>query len=77
MTTKPLDRRTVLRGLLATGGTATIPLPLLAIMLNGNGTALAQSAAPLSPLYVTWFFGNGVLPGRWKPRRPVRVRIGS
>jgi len=67
MTTKPLDRRTVLRGLLATGGTATIPLPLLAIMLNGNGTALAQSAAPLSPLYVTWFFGNGVLPGRWKP----------
>lgn len=67
MTTKALHRRTVLRGLLATGAAVTIPLPLLEIMLNGNGTALAQSAAPLSPLYVTWFFGNGSLPGRWKP----------
>jgi hypothetical protein len=38
-------------------------------MLNGNGTALAQTATPVSPLYVTWFFGNGSLPGRWKPAR--------
>jgi hypothetical protein len=67
MTTKPLDRRTVLRGLLATGTLVSIPLPLLEVMLNGNGTALAQDATPLSPLYVTWFFGNGSLPGRWKP----------
>jgi hypothetical protein len=67
MTTKALHRRTVLRGLLATGAAVTIPLPLLEIMLNQNGTALAQSATPLSPLYVTWFFGNGSLPGRWKP----------
>ncbi|HEY6723495.1 MAG TPA: DUF1552 domain-containing protein [Polyangiaceae bacterium] len=36
-------------------------------MLNGNGTALAQTGTPLSPLYVTWFFGNGTLPGLWKP----------
>jgi hypothetical protein len=36
-------------------------------MLNGNGTALAQTNAPVSPLYVTWFFGNGSLPGLWKP----------
>lgn len=36
-------------------------------MLNENGTALAQSETPLSPLYVTWFFGNGTLPGLWKP----------
>jgi hypothetical protein len=67
MTIKALDRRTVLRGMLATGALVSVPLPLLEIMLNGNGTALAQDGAALSPLYVTWFFGNGSLPGRWKP----------
>jgi len=67
MTTKALDRRTVLRGFLATGAAVTIPLPLLDAMLNANGTALAQSPTPLSPLFVSWFFGNGSLPGRWKP----------
>ena len=69
MTMKPLDRRTVLRGMLATGATVSIPLPLLDIMLNDNGTAYAQTATPVSPLYVTWFFGNGSLPGRWKPAK--------
>lgn len=62
-----LNRRTVLRGLLTTGAAATIPLPLLDAMLNTNGTALAQDGTALSPLYVTWFFGNGSLPGLWKP----------
>jgi hypothetical protein len=69
MNMKPLHRRTVLRGLLAGGTAVTIPLPLLNAMLNESGTALAQTATPLSPLYVTWFFGNGVLPGRWKPAK--------
>ncbi|MEO6601726.1 MAG: DUF1552 domain-containing protein [Polyangiaceae bacterium] len=67
MTIKPLNRRTVLRGLLATGAAVSIPLPLLEIMLNGNGTALAQTMTPLQPLYVTWFFGNGSIPALWKP----------
>ncbi len=67
MTIKPLNRRTVLRGLLATGGAVTIPLPLLEIMLNGNGTALAQTGAAVAVPYVTWFFGNGSLPEKWKP----------
>jgi hypothetical protein len=44
-----------------------VPLPLLDAMLNTNGTALAQTGTPVSPLFVTWFFGNGTLPGRWKP----------
>jgi hypothetical protein len=38
-------------------------------MLNDNGTALAATGAPVSPLYVTWFFGNGSLPGLWKPAK--------
>jgi hypothetical protein len=67
MTIKALDRRTVLRGLLATGGAVTIPLPLLEIMLNGNGTALAQTGAAITVPYVTWFFGNGCSPEKWKP----------
>jgi hypothetical protein len=67
MTTRALNRRTVLRGILATGGAVTIPLPLLEIMLNDNGTALAQTGAAVTVPYVTWFFGNGSLPGKWKP----------
>ena len=69
MTIKHLDRRTLLRGALATGAAVTIPLPLLEIMLNGNGTRLAHAATPLAPLYMTWFFGNGTLPGLWKPAK--------
>lgn len=64
---KPMNRRTALRGVLTTGATLSVGLPLLESMLNDEGTALAQSNDPLLPLYVTWFFGNGTLPGRWKP----------
>ncbi len=64
---KAMNRRTVLRGLLTTGASVSIGLPLLEAMLNESGTALAQTNTPLSPLYVTWFFGNGTLPGLWKP----------
>lgn len=53
--------------MLATGAGVAVSLPLLECMLNGNGTALAQTGTPPSPLYVTWFFGNGTLPGLWKP----------
>ena len=67
MIIKAVDRRTVLRGMLATGAGVTVSLPLLECMLNTNGTALALTGAPVSPLYVTWFFGNGTLPGLWKP----------
>jgi hypothetical protein len=55
--------------MLATGATVSIPLPLLQIMLNESGTAYAQTTTPVSPLFVTWFFGNGSLPGKWKPAK--------
>jgi hypothetical protein len=55
--------------MLATGAGVSIPLPLLQIMLNDSGTAYAQTMTPVSPLYVTWFFGNGSLPGKWKPAK--------
>jgi hypothetical protein len=66
---KTLDRRTVLKGVLAAGTVVSIPLPLLEIMLNESGTAFAQTATPVSPLFVLWFFGNGSLPGIWKPAK--------
>ena len=66
MPTKRLSRRTVLRGALATGATLAVPLPILDIMLNDNGTALAQGA-PLPKRYCTWFFGNGIIPALWNP----------
>jgi hypothetical protein len=66
MPTKRLSRRTVLRGALATGAAVSVPLPLLDIMLNGNGNALAAGTA-LPRRYITWFFGNGILPPLWNP----------
>jgi hypothetical protein len=66
MTKKYLDRRLFLRGALAAGGIAAIPLPILEGMLNGHGTAYAAGEA-LPRRFVTWFFGNGVLPPLWIP----------
>jgi hypothetical protein len=66
MRTRPLNRRTVLRGLLATGAIMTVPLPVLDGMLDGNGTAFAQGQ-PLARRFATWFFGNGILPPLWNP----------
>jgi hypothetical protein len=61
-----LSRRAVLRGALAGGGLATLPLPRLAAMLNGNGTAYA-SGEPMRRAYGTWFWANGVAPHHWTP----------
>src|SRR6266478_5789788 len=61
-----LSRRTVLRGMVAGGISVAIPLPRMAGMLNGNGTAYA-AGAPLPLRYGTWFFGNGINPPEWVP----------
>lgn len=62
-----IPRRTVLRGMLAGGAAAVaLPLPRLAGMLDGNGTAWADGTA-LKPRFLTWFFGNGADPAMWVP----------
>jgi hypothetical protein len=63
-----LPRRVFLRGVLAGGASVAIPLPRLAGMLNGNGTAYADGTA-LPVRFGTWFFGNGIIPNRWVPAR--------
>ncbi|HEX2658079.1 MAG TPA: DUF1552 domain-containing protein [Polyangia bacterium] len=66
MSNKRLSRRTILRGALASGAGVSVSLPILDIMLNGNGTAFAQGM-PLPKRYCTWFFGNGIIPTLWNP----------
>ena len=61
-----LNRRMLLRGALATGAAATLPLPIMDAMLNSHGTAFA-AGDPLPQRYITWFFGNGILPPLWVP----------
>ncbi len=60
-----LSRRHVLRGAMY-GGTAVVALPLLDIMLNNNGEALADGNE-IPKRFVSWFFGNGVLLNRFEP----------
>jgi hypothetical protein len=60
-----LDRRTLLRGML--GGTAVaVALPILEMMLNGNGDALADGSG-LPKRFGWWFFGNGAHESQWTP----------
>jgi hypothetical protein len=65
MSRRTLSRRAVLRGL-AAGSMVTVGLPLLEIMVNESGTALADGSALPSP-FMTWFFGNGVRLGHFEP----------
>lgn len=61
-----LGRRTFLRGAALTGGSVAIGLPALDAMMNLEGTAFADGAAP-PRRFVLWFWGNGTVPGDWAP----------
>jgi len=62
---KPINRRQVLRGFVA-GAAVHCALPLLECMLNSQGTALAQSGAPIPKRFGTWFWGVGAMPDHWR-----------
>ncbi len=57
-----LGRRALLRG----GSAVALGLPMLDIMLNEHGTALA-GGEPLPQRFITWMFGNGVDLSAWEP----------
>lgn len=59
-------RRRVLRGMLGAGA-VTVGLPILDCFLNTNGTAFAESGAPLPVCFGTWFWGLGFGEGDWAP----------
>src|SRR5579862_4651556 len=68
---KNWTRRRVLRGMLA-GGVVTVGLPILDCVLNENGTAFADSGAPLPTRFSTWFWPLGVGEGPWTPKNSGR-----
>jgi len=59
-------RRRILRGILA-GGAVTVGLPIFDCMLNDNGTALADTGAPLPTRFATWFWPLGLGEEDWRP----------
>lgn len=64
---KPVSRRSVLRGAIGGIGVA-VGLPLLDCFLNDNGTALA-SGAPIPVRFGTWFWGLGMDPQFFTPKK--------
>ncbi|MFV8749761.1 DUF1552 domain-containing protein [Nannocystaceae bacterium ST9] len=62
---KHLERRTFLRGLVG-GSLASIALPPLDAMMNLTQTAFADGT-DMPVRYVSWFWGNGIVPDKWEP----------
>jgi hypothetical protein len=65
---KMLTRRRVLRGMLA-GGAVTVGLPILDCVLNDNGTAFADTGAPLPTRFASWFWPLGFGEQEWRPQK--------
>jgi len=61
-----LGRRAFLRGVFGGGATVAVGLPLLEIMVDGNGTALA-GGAELPMRFGMFHWGNGILHEAWVP----------
>src|SRR4051812_25319481 len=62
------SRRNVLRGVMG-GAAVTVGLPFLDAFLTSNGTALAATGASLPVVFGNWFWGCGLTPGRWEPKK--------
>lgn len=62
-----ITRRGVLRGML-NGAAVSVALPIFDCLLNDSGTAYA-SGAPIPTRFGTWFWGLGVTPARWIPKK--------
>jgi len=51
------------------GAAVSVGLPFLDCVLNESGTALAATGAPLPVAFGTFFWGCGLNPGRWEPKK--------
>ena len=63
-------RSFLLRGVMA-GGAVTLGLPLLDKFLDNNGAAFAATlgGGRLPVRFGTWFWGCGMIPDRWQPKK--------
>jgi hypothetical protein len=66
MSKRSLSRRTFLRGAFAGGAAVAVGLPVLDAMMSSSGTAFADGTVR-PKRFATWFWGNGVVPGRTVP----------
>jgi len=64
---KMWTRRRILRGMLA-GSAVTVGLPILDCVLNENGTAFADTGAPLPTRFASWFWPLGIGEMEWRPK---------
>jgi hypothetical protein len=64
-------RRRVLRGMMA-GSAITVGLPILDCVLNDNGTAFADTGAPLPTRFASWFWPLGIGEQEWRPKSAGR-----
>jgi hypothetical protein len=64
---KMLTRRRVLKGMLA-GSAVTVGLPILDCMLNENGTAFADTGAPIPTRFMAYFWPLGFGEQDWVPK---------
>jgi hypothetical protein len=74
-----LSRRTLLKGLTATGSQIVVGLPPLVSMFNSHGTAYAAGAGAgkitekaIEKRFVIWFNGNGIPERYWIPSEEGR-----
>jgi hypothetical protein len=65
---KLASRRRILQGMLG-AAPITVALPFLNCFLDSNGTAVAATGAPLPTFFGVWFWGCGLNPGRWEPKK--------
>lgn len=63
-----IDRRSILRGVLS-GGAVAVSLPLFDCLLNTNGNAYAATNEPLTTRFGTWFWGCGMDPQIFVPKK--------
>ena len=63
---KTWTRRRLLRGMLA-GSAVTVGLPILDCVLNDNGTAFADTGAPLPTRFASWFWPLGLGEKDYRP----------
>ncbi|MDD3799071.1 MAG: DUF1552 domain-containing protein [Novosphingobium sp.] len=59
----------LMKGVLG-GISVSVGLPILDMMLDDSGTAYAATlgGGPLPQRFGTWFWGCGMIPGRWQPK---------